>query len=680
MTAEPNARRALWLGLDTGGTYTDAVVLAPSGAVAATAKVLTTRHDLALGIGAAIRAVVAALPAGGSVADIELVSVSTTLATNAVVENQRRPVCALLVGYEPSMLMRPELRAVLADGYMVTIAGGHDAGGAEAAPLDLDAARDAVLAHVDRVEAFAVSSLFSVRNPAHELRVRALVREFTGKPVTCGHELTSRLDAVRRAVTVALNAQLTPQLRHLVDAVQAVLAATGIAAPLMMVKGDGSLMAVEVAVECPVETILSGPAASVVGARFLTAMDDFVVSDMGGTTTDIAIVRGGHPVLNEAGAEVGGWNTMVEAIDVRTFGLGGDSEVTLEGPATPRIGPRRVVPLSLLAATWPDAMAALRRQDGAETPPPHAGRFAFRSAAAGEPVLRGRTEERLWQALGPEPRPLDRVLWSPLAESALRALVGRGLAILSGLTPSDAMHILGEQGDWDAAAARLGAGLALRAARRWQPPATGDEIVAFAREIREQVIRRTGRALCETAFAEGRETRAMTGDWGKLGDALVDAAVSGRSVSAVIASPLRLQLPLVAIGAPVRGYYADVAERLGARLVIPDHASVTNAIGAVAGVVVQTASVLVALAGSDIYHLHAPDGPLSFHDPEAAIAEARLLSRRIALDAARRAGAADPGVETVVRLNGVKRPGLPDMIVEANVVSTATGRPVAAQR
>ncbi len=188
-----------------------------------------------------------------------------------------------------------------------------------------------------------MSSLFSVRNPSHERRIRSLIRELTGKPVTCGHELTSGLDAPRRALTAALNAQLTPQLRHLLEAVQAVLTEAGIAAPLMVVKGDGSLMAVEMALECPVETVLSGPAASVVGARFLTGCDDFVMSDMGGTTTDIAVVRGGHPVLSAEGASVGGWKTMVEAVDVRTFGLGGDSELAFDGRSI-IIGPRRVRP------------------------------------------------------------------------------------------------------------------------------------------------------------------------------------------------------------------------------------------------------------------------------------------------------------------------------------------------
>ena len=99
-----------------------------------------------------------------------------------------------------------------------------------------------------------------------------LIRALSPKPVTCAHELSSKLDAPRRALTAALNARLTPQIRHLIEALSQVLAAESIDAPLMIVKGDGSLMRADVALEYPVETILSGPAASVVGAGFLTGL------------------------------------------------------------------------------------------------------------------------------------------------------------------------------------------------------------------------------------------------------------------------------------------------------------------------------------------------------------------------------------------------------------------------
>src|ERR1019366_420607 len=241
-----------WLGLDTGGTFTDAVLLADGRRVVASAKALTTPWNLAIGIGHAIRAVLDNVPAGASRNDVNLVSVSTTLATNAVVESRFSPGCTFLIGFDDAMVERSGLQRH--DGVTVRVRGGHSATGDESASLDDAAIEHAVREHEARVEAFAVAANFSVRNPAHELRARQIIRALSHKPVTCAHELTSKLDAPRRALTAALNARLTPQIRHLIDALARVLTAESIDAPLMIVKGDGSVMQAQIALEYPVET------------------------------------------------------------------------------------------------------------------------------------------------------------------------------------------------------------------------------------------------------------------------------------------------------------------------------------------------------------------------------------------------------------------------------------------
>ena len=179
----PGESPELWLGLDTGGTFTDAVLLDRSRRVVASAKALTTHWDLAIGIGAAIRAVLAELPAGARRADVDLVSVSTTLATNAVVENRFSAVCTVLVGFDEAMLERSGLTRD-GGGFVVRVQGGHDATGEELERLDEAAVRTAIAAHDARVEGYAVAARFSVRNPRHELRVRQLIREQSPKPVT----------------------------------------------------------------------------------------------------------------------------------------------------------------------------------------------------------------------------------------------------------------------------------------------------------------------------------------------------------------------------------------------------------------------------------------------------------------------------------------------------------------
>ena len=534
---EPPAReesplQSLWLGLDTGGTYTDAVLLAAGRRIAASAKSLTTPWDLAIGIGSAIRSVLAALPEGRTREDIDLVSVSTTLATNAVVEGRFSPVCTLLIGFDDGMVERSGLQR--REGLLVRIAGGHAATGEESAPLDEAAVRRAVEAHQDGVEAFAVAANFSVRNPDHELRARQIIRALSRKPVTCAHELTSKLDAPRRALTATLNARLTPQIRHLIEALSRVLEDESIDAPLMIVKGDGSLMRADVALEYPVETILSGPAASVVGAGFLTGLEDFLVSDMGGTTTDIAVVSGGRPVIRAEGALVGGWRTMVEAVDVRTSGLGGDSEVGFDRRSRLQAGPRKTMPLSLLAHKFPAVLGKLRGLADLPRLPDNAAHFAFRNPERAPPAHLSALERRVWESLTLEPVEVSQVVRNHSGLEALRRLADAGLATIAAFTPSDAMHVLGRQHGWCREAAECGARILAieernaRALRETAPPE------AICERIYEYVLRETGRLLLGAALAHDPGIEPGEGRWGALGERLVDDIVAGRPTSALV--------------------------------------------------------------------------------------------------------------------------------------------------
>jgi N-methylhydantoinase A/oxoprolinase/acetone carboxylase beta subunit len=659
---------SLHLGLDTGGTYTDAVLFDPATGVVAAAKALTTKHDLSLGLTAAVEAI---LPQAR--APIDLVSVSTTLATNALVEGHGSPICLLLAGYDAKALERAGLKEALRGDPAVFIAGGHGATGDEQAPLDLAAARAAIAEHASRAAAFAVSGFFSVRNPAHEIALKALVREMTGLPVTCGHELTSKLDAPRRALTAALNARLIPQLQHLVEAVRALLAARGIVAPLMVVKGDGSLIEAEVAMSCPVETILSGPAASVVGARYLSGEREVFVSDMGGTTTDVALLHDGRPVLSPAGAVVGGWRTMVEAVAVHTYGLGGDSEVRLDEAEGLVAGPRRAMPLALLARQHPEILDTLRAQLEQEWKPAH-GRFALRLRAldAGEASL-SKAQRELWQRLGTGPVPLTEIESSYVAAQSLLRLADRGLVITAAFTPSDAAHLLGRQSSWSEEGARLGAALWLRrpATADWTPPPSPE---AFAAEVAEAVIVQSGRALLSTALAEAGDP--AIGPAGKLGRMLIDRALAGAPQGAALFTPaLTLNRPVVAIGAPVGAYYDEVARRLHTRAIIPPHADVCNAVGAVAGGVMQRVDVVITSPADGRFRAHLPDGVADFLELEAAAAHAQQVAAAAALDQARRAGAEDPQVQVTRDDTIVTDRGGGSVFIESKISATAIGRP-----
>ncbi len=673
----------LWLGFDTGGTFTDAVLLADGRRVIASAKALTTPWNLAIGIGKALRAVLELLPVGAGHQDVSLVSVSTTLATNAVVENRFSPVCTLLIGFDDAMTKRSGLERHGSGDSLVRVRGGHIATGEESAPLDEAAVTNAVALHGSQVEAFAVAGNFSVRNPAHELRARKLIRALTPKPVTCAHELSSKLDAPRRALTAALNARLTPQIRRLIEALSQVLADELIDAPLMIVKGDGSLMKAQIALEYPVETILSGPAASVVGAGFLTGLENFIVSDMGGTTTDIAVVSGGRPVISGEGALVGSWRTMVEAVDVRTSGLGGDSEVSFDRQHRLKVGPRKAMPLSLLAHSFSSALPQLRAMSQLERLPEHATQFALRNPGREAPEHLSSMERRVWDKLQLEPRPVSDVVRSGSGFDALRRLADAGLATLAAFTPSDAMHILNRQTGWCVEAAECGARILAIEERNARAARAAASPRSICERTYEHVVCETGRVLLAAALASDPGLQAQARGWGELGNRLIEDTVAGRPFSKLVQATLGLAQPLIAIGAPVGAYYPEVARRLGCTLSIPTHAAVCNAVGAVAGVVSQSVEILVNQPTFHVFRVHDPAGAKDYEEAAPALAHAQRVSRELALAAALRAGAADPHVETNVTEKRAHSPTLGaagDYLAEAVARSTATGRPQASGR
>jgi N-methylhydantoinase A/oxoprolinase/acetone carboxylase beta subunit len=445
----------------------------------------------------------------------------------------------------------------------------------------------------------------------------------------------------------------------------------------MIVKGDGSLMKSEVALEYPVETILSGPAASVVGAGFLTGLQDFVVSDMGGTTTDIAVVCGGRPVIRSEGALVGAWRTMVEAVDVRTSGLGGDSEVCFDRQLRLRAGPRKAMPLSLLAHSFPAVLAKLRGIAELERLPDFATQFAYRNPDRAAPSHLSALERRVWESLDLEPRDAASVVRNGSGLEALRRLADAGLATIAGFTPSDAMHVLGRQQGWCREAAECGARILAteernaRAARESASPET------ICERTFDLVVRETGRLILGAALAHDPGIEAGADRWGVLGDRLIDDIVAGKAFSGLLHASMGLAKPLIAIGAPVGAYYPEVALRLSASLNIPPHAGVCNAVGAVAGVVSQAVEILVNQPTFKVFRVHDPAGSQDYADPPPALEHARRVSRELALAAARRAGAADPHVETSVTERIAHVGAGADYLAEAVVRSTATGRPLA---
>ena len=183
---------------------------------------------------------------------------------------------------------------------------------------------------VDGAGAVAVVDVDAMDNSAVlEKRAKQLIWEHCGVTAVCGHELFSDLNSIKRGSSVLLNARLIPLITDFLKSTSAALARRAIAAPVVVMRSDGTLMSAAFAAQRPVETLLCGPAASVMGGLALSAERDSLIVDMGGTTTDVAIVRDGTPTKARDGVKVGRWSTFVRGLSVDTFGLGGDSAVQI---------------------------------------------------------------------------------------------------------------------------------------------------------------------------------------------------------------------------------------------------------------------------------------------------------------------------------------------------------------
>jgi N-methylhydantoinase A/oxoprolinase/acetone carboxylase beta subunit len=661
-----DAQISYLMGIDTGGTYTDAALIDQSRhKILSSAKSLTTKGDLSLGVSAAMRAALAESPQAIDPAFIKLVSVSTTLATNAVVEGHGSAVAVILVGFDDGMVEKTGIAKAFAGMPILRVMGGHDHNGEERAKLDIAALEAAIQAVAKDATAFAVASTFAVRNPAHENAIRDIVQRLTQKPTTLSSEIATALDAPRRALTAVLNARLISRITQLVHAVRTSMKDLGIECPLMIVKGDGSLANADLVAERPIETVLSGPAASVIGAKWLSGLDDFIMSDMGGTTTDIGILENGQPRVAENGAEVGGWRTMVRAIDVTTIGLGGDSEVHLGLNGNISVGPQRAVPISLLGQRYPEVISMLEAQLAETEGGSLNGRFVllpFGAQNSAEITGLSAREAEIFALITERPQAYRKLAASSAGQRAIAVLRKKGLVQFAAFTPSDSAHVLSLQDNWSREAAVL-AGRLLCRFRDMKLP--DDERVAeFCRAIWHRTVSDTARVILQASF-----------DVPVAATRVLDAVCEGREQMGLVKVALSPQMPIVAVGGPVQVYYPEVGRRLGTQVVFTPHCNVANAVGAAAGSVAHRAVVNIEGDGNGVFRVTGV-GPAEviFSGPHA-LQLAAERAQAAALELARAAGAYDPKVTVSITKHFMPEARNDDGILTAVVSAEAVGRP-----
>jgi len=645
------------LGIDTGGTNTDGVIIdCESKKALHTAKAPTTKENLVTGIKECIDNI-----GISDYSKVKLVSLSTTLATNAVVEGKTRAAGLLIIGCAPD--------GKLPVHQFFELRGAVDIKGNVTEELDLEQCRNNIKSFKGKVEAVAVSGFASVRNPELELKVKEMVKELLGVPVVCGHELSNVLGFYERTVTAALNAQLIPIIKEIIDAVKKALSEKNIAAPLFIVKGDGTLMSTAVAEERPVETILSGPAASVVGAAFLSGrIKDGIVFDMGGTTSDIAIMENGAIKVKKEGATVGGWRTRVKAGDIYTYGAGGDSYLLFERPDKILVGPGRVIPLCVAGEAYPELEEELceRRKNMSyqNTEFQNCDCFIMTSAPCPEPDS---TEKAIIDLLKEKPRSfisLTKELKSIYIIHTLKHLVSTGVIALSSLTPTDVLHLSGELCLWNKNVS--GAGV------RVLSETFGVSSDVLVSKAKEAVIEKLS-MICVNSIAS-YEGKTLDFEGSPEAQFLLKR-VFDKTGARYLKTELFLSKPVIGIGAPAEKWIKKAADKLHGKFILPKHADVASAAGAAAGQIIEIMEALIRPGNDDAgYALFLPWERKVLYDFDEALSYASFSMKSRLKEKMEKAGCRDYKLlETCEHTEADTNSG--KVYIETKLQSAAMGSP-----
>ena len=338
------------LGLDVGGTFTDAVII-DGHRVVATAKRRTTKDNLMNGIGEALDAVLE----GYDVSNIEQVTLSTTVVTNTIVEGKEQPVDLYVVtGPGRNVDDIFPVSPIYLQGYT-----DHRGIVVEHTPVDAVRGIANMVQTRSGTDLAAVSAKFGVRNPQEELSITEELKN-TYLTISNGSLLSGSLNFPRRTISAYFNSAVTPVFTVFKKNVEDALSARDIVAPLHILKADGGSLPIEHMVSRPVETAFTGPAATVLGLSALGVIGNqhTVALDIGGTTTDISLWKHGRPLMTKNGVSIREYPSAVRSFAVTSVGIGGESVVRFKnGNLT--VGPERVGPSVALGGVEPTLGDAL---------------------------------------------------------------------------------------------------------------------------------------------------------------------------------------------------------------------------------------------------------------------------------------------------------------------------------
>lgn len=585
------------IGIDTGGTYTDAVIYdLETQEIKASAKSLTTRDDLKRGITKALEK----LPQE-ELKQAKGLALSTTLATNACVEDKGGRAKLIFIGVSEKTFDEVGKSYGIEnkeDVYFLDCVISN-AGAAGTQP-DWEQFKKEVPKLLKGYAGVSVVQLFSKKfGGNYEILAREIIRETFHGPIVLGKDLFSDLNAIKRGAGALLNARLISVVHDFLEAVKEVFGGYGISVPPVIVRSDGSLMNEELACERPVETLLCGPAASIIGAMHLAKEENAMIVDMGGTTTDVAIIEDkmARKVLD--GIHIGSWKTFVKGLFVDTFGLGGDTAVHFDKLKRIYLENYRIVPISDLASKYPQVVPRLEELllKGERD---EFFRYEFLVLVKEPEDMSGynRQEQELCQALKAGPMILDdaaAAVNKDLYNFHTERLEREGILIRAGLTPTDAMVLKGDYKEFSPRAARL--------AVRYVAGVIKTPREKIADRIYDLVMKRLYcnlvRILLQTdenAFQgtelDGQMERLIALSYVQKArqfsrnhpdKKLILGEAGTEKEMHMTGMDFQTAYTLVGVGAPTHIFLEPVAEMLGTHAVIPPHAAVANAVGAIVG-------------------------------------------------------------------------------------------------
>lgn len=583
------------IGIDTGGTCTDAVIYdLETKEILATGKTLTTKSNLEIGIGKALDALPPEL-----LKEAQSFSLSTTLATNACVENKGSRAKLLIIGTTPEMIR--QLEEILT-GYGISdisqlIALDAKAENLYSEPYDPDweDLRRRVPELFSDCDAVGIVQTYPDANGGRfEMTALRLLREELTIPLTIAYEISQETDILKVCASTLLNARLIPLIAEFMEAVHNVMRERGLDVPLSIVRSDGTLMSEAMARTQPVETLLCGPAASVIGGCELAGEENAILVDMGGTTTDLALVRLNAPVVAKHGIMIGQYQTAIRGLDAQAVSLGGDTAVRFRDGQI-FLDTERIIPISILASQNASVLPAIRKLITWKT---RHTRWIHEFFVLQKDIS-GKTgyteyEQKICEILKEGPlitKDLVKAADSDIYHLGTERLEQEGVIIRSGLTPTDIMILKGDFDQYD--------GMAAEELVRYFALNVKAEAKEIPDQVYELVIQRMYKSIGafilrhqypkkKEFFAEENlqvlldacyeQACARTEELGYAHTGLKN--LEGDETAQIT---LKAPMPIIGIGAPIHVFLNAVAKLLGTRAILSEYSHVANALGAIAG-------------------------------------------------------------------------------------------------